>query len=136
MRIFWQDTMRLGLATMDDEHRHVVGLLDGVCVALQRRNLPAAAVAVDHFSQVLADHFASEELLLEQCGGEEADLHRAGHRQTTGLVTQLGAAVQGGGDLAKAEELASELVTHWISRLFREDNDLVIGLSRRASVGK
>lgn len=134
MRIFWQDTMRLGLATLDDEHKRMVGLLDGVCLALQYRDLPTAAQALGQFSDVLNAHFTNEEMLLDQSFNDGAESHRQGHRETIDLVDRLRSAINDDGDLVLAEHLVAELVTQWIRRLFREDSDLVARLKGRPAL--
>ena len=130
MRIFWQDTMRLGLAAVDDEHQHMVSLLDGVCLALMRRDLSAAAAALGEFSQVLTCHFATEEVMLDKMAAEASQQHREVHRHISQMVERLACAVGGDQNLAQAEALAAELVTHWISRLFREDSEMISQMKR------
>ena len=113
----------------------MVALLDSVCLALQDRNLPAAALALDEFSGVLTRHFASEEGFLAQIFAIDADQHRQSHRDTADLVGRLRVAIGGAGDLPLAERLVAELVTEWIRRLFREDNDLVTQLKGTGGPG-
>jgi hemerythrin-like metal-binding protein len=124
MRIFWQDSMNFGLPEVDEEHRRMVGLLDGVCLALYGRDLPAAGRALNHFLEIMLDHFASEERLLTQFSDDEVEHHLEVHRNTTDLVEQLREAIVDDRDLAKAEHLLSELVHRWIRRLFTEDAEL------------
>jgi hemerythrin-like metal-binding protein len=131
MRIFWQDTMCLGLAAVDDEHQHMVSLLDGVCLALMRRDLSAAAAVLAEFSQVLNSHFATEEVMLDQMLAEASQQHREVHRHIGQVVKRLAGAVGDDRNLAEAEALAAELVTHWISRLFREDTEMISHMKRR-----
>lgn len=130
MRIFWQDAMRLGAAAVDEEHEHIVSLLDGVCLALMRRDLSAAASGLAEFSRVLESHFAHEEVLLDQFPAEDTHQHREVHRHISRQVGRLRRAVTDDRDLAEAEALAAELVTHWITRLFREDAEMIGHMKR------
>jgi hemerythrin len=136
MRIFWQESMSLGVAALDDDHRRLVALLDGVCVALQGRNLPAAGDAITEFIEAMALHFASEERLIDQFGGDHDDHHRAGHADTARLVDRLRGAIIDAGDHGLALALAGELITLWITRLFHHDNELVARLKRPRRASK
>jgi hemerythrin len=130
MRIFWQESMCLGVAALDDDHRRLVTLLDQVCLMLQGRNLPGAGVAVEEFTDALILHFANEERLIDQFGGDADDHHRDGHAETLGLVERLREAIIDAADHALALTLAADLIAQWITRLFHHDNDLVRRLKR------
>ncbi len=122
--------MCLGVAALDDDHRRLVTLLDQVCLMLQGRNLPGAGVAVEEFTDALILHFANEERLIDQFGGDADDHHRDGHADTLGLVERLREAIVDAADHALALTLAADLITQWITRLFHHDNDLVRRLKR------
>jgi hemerythrin len=130
MRIFWQESMCLGVPALDDDHRRLVTLLDQVCLTLQGRNLPGAGVAVEDFIDALTLHFANEERLIDQFGGDADDHHRDGHAETMGLVERLREAIVDAADHALTLTLAADLITQWITRLFHHDSDLVRCLKR------
>ncbi|WP_173984515.1 bacteriohemerythrin [Magnetospirillum sp. SS-4] len=128
--------MCLGVPALDDDHRRLVVLLDQVCLALQGRNLPGAGRAVEEFIDALGLHFAHEERLIDQFGGDADERHRDGHAETLGLVERLREAIIDAADHALAITLASDLITQWITRLFHHDSDLVRHLKAPSSAGE
>jgi len=130
MRIFWQDSMALGVPTLDAEHRQLVSLLDSFCVILRYRNLEAAGRAFREFSQAALAHLANEEQLIAQFAHDGAERHLDVHGRTREVIGRLGAAIFDHRDLAAAERLAGEIISTWIRALLSEDVVLAARLKR------
>ncbi|CAA7622495.1 hypothetical protein MCP1_360005 [Candidatus Terasakiella magnetica] len=121
MRIFWQDSMSLGIAALDCEHRELVLLLDQICVAIQSRNIQAGITLLPRFIEVLDSHFLNEEMLIETLRHPEAEDHIAGHRDAVPLVHALISAMTEERDLGQAETAVSTFIAHLFTRLLHQD---------------
>lgn len=121
MRIFWQDSMTLGVPALDCEHRELILLLDRICIAIQSRNIQAGAALLPRLVEILASHFQNEEALIETCRHAEAEDHIAGHRDTIPLVDALISALTEKRDLGLAETAITSFITHLFTRLLHQD---------------
>jgi hemerythrin len=78
----WHEEYALGVAEVDQEHRRLFGAAEKVHeLILHCAGRAAVEAGVGELIQVAADHFASEEALLERTGYPELAGHRSLHRE-------------------------------------------------------
>jgi hemerythrin len=86
----WSDALSVGVASIDDEHRTLVAILNELHDALLERRAPA--VLDDVFQRLIAyteEHFSHEEALLAEHGYPDLVTHRAQHLGLTRRVHEL-----------------------------------------------
>lgn len=103
--IDWKDSFALGIAEVDAEHRELVALINELHAALGRR---AGDDEIKRFlanvHEHIADHFATEERIMQQSGYGEFEQHRADH---TRLLDEIRAMIA---NYAEAYALAPDLL--------------------------
>ncbi|MBP2228527.1 hemerythrin [Azospirillum agricola] len=88
--VAWDETMSVGVAVLDDEHKRLLdlfnGLLDSGITPANREELSALLVSLRDY---VAVHFAREEALMERRHYPDLDAHIAAHRYFAGEVEKL-----------------------------------------------
>lgn len=89
--IAWDKSYEVGDAVLDDQHRHIVDLLNALHNAAAGEGLDTADVILHHVVRFLEHHFDTEEAVMQQIGFPEAAEHAAEHRR---LLKQVGEAAR------------------------------------------
>lgn len=88
--VAWDDQMSVGVDVLDDDHKKLIGMLNGLLrtdVTTKNRDDLAALVAdLREYTHV---HFSREEALMERCGYPDRDEHRQTHRYFVDEVESL-----------------------------------------------
>jgi len=94
----WNSSYSVGVTQIDSQHRHIVGLLNGMHDVMSRGAKPneVAALAQD-LMDYTCYHFAAEEKLMEQAGYEGLAAHREKHAAMKAEVERFLAAARTGG---------------------------------------
>ncbi len=80
-QIPWSPRFEIGVATVDDDHHHLVGLLNCLAEACEASCRTTMLETIGRIEVFLLEHFSREEALLDQCDREHAAQHREEHRQ-------------------------------------------------------
>lgn len=81
MHIEWKKDLELGIEAIDNDHRHLLGLLNRVGEASQRDDRETALAVIHALKHYTRGHFAREEWVMRAIGYEHAQQHREEHRQ-------------------------------------------------------
>lgn len=114
----WVPSFETGLSEVDDHHRHLVTLVNGLADELMKIDGPERSAVVGIY-QELADyavyHFAAEERLMTVAGIDRrhADQHVAEHMQFLSDFTRIHTTL-GEGDPKAAQELM-DFLTSWLT---------------------
>lgn len=79
--IAWSSRFETGVAVIDDDHRHLLGLLNCLAEACEKACRKTTLETIGRIEVFLIEHFAREEALFEKCDYEHAEQHREEHRQ-------------------------------------------------------
>lgn len=80
-QIPWSSRFETGVAEMDDDHRHLLGLLNCLADACGKSCRQSTLEVFARIEVFLLEHFAREEALFDRCDYEQANQHREEHRQ-------------------------------------------------------
>jgi hemerythrin len=92
--VAWADEYSVGNQQIDDQHKHIITLVNAVEIAVSSG---AGAATMDvvfgHLARYLADHFAAEERLMARVSYFDAANHRQQHadctRNSTEIITRI-----------------------------------------------
>lgn len=129
--IEWQEEYRTGVAILDDQHRHLVEIINKFHDALQRgkgsRQMNEILRDLIGYTQ---EHFATEERLLAEAGYEQLKLHQSQHRQLLQKVERFQFEFNGSGKRISNE--MQEFLSYWlVTHILRDDMSYVDCLSGR-----
>lgn len=79
MAVIWTKQLSVGNETLDAEHKRLMGIVNGVEYAIQRRDAPALLRAIKQFMECARAHFENEERFM-QVAGLPLDQHDLAHR--------------------------------------------------------
>jgi hemerythrin len=87
MTIKWRDVLSVGDDRIDDDHRQLFSLINGV-EGLLSSDQPTSSLqrAIDQLKRVTEDHFAREERIMGGISYTQVDLHKRAHGE---LIRQL-----------------------------------------------
>ena len=78
--IEWSDDIKLGMPTIDAEHRRLMDLTNHFLAAAEEEALmPQLAAILDELIEHARSHFQTEERLLDQCSYPQLMAHKAEH---------------------------------------------------------
>lgn len=80
-RISWSARFETGIDLIDDDHRHLIGLLNCLAEACEQSCRKTTLEVLGRIEVFLLEHFAREESLFDKCSCEHAAQHREEHRQ-------------------------------------------------------
>jgi hemerythrin len=87
----WTELMTIGIDWVDEQHQHMVDLLNQLSQAVRANDPIASASLLQQFLQQTRSHFAAEEAYLESLG-TPLSTHRAEHARMLAELTKLEAA--------------------------------------------
>lgn len=115
----WRDDFRLGIESVDHEHRELFALINAAHAAMGE---PRSPIAVGDFlgeiHASIAAHFALEEKVMRERGYDQYAAHKADHEQ---LLDDIRAMMDDNeaGCFAGAETVLAKRLQEWFSRHFR-----------------
>lgn len=95
--IDWNDTLKLGVRSIDQQHQQLVALINQLHEAMsQRRGTEALGEILDELVKYTSSHFAYEEQIFKQHGYRHGAEHMALHLALTKQVLEYRDAFRGG----------------------------------------
>jgi hemerythrin len=119
--IEWKEEYATGVAIIDDQHRHLVEIIDKFHDALQRgkgsRQMNEILKDLIGYTQ---EHFETEERLLAEAGYEQLKLHQSQHRQLLQKVERFQFEFNATGRRITGE--MQEFLAYWlVTHILRDD---------------
>lgn len=112
-RIEWQADYATGVAVVDDQHRHLVDIINKFEDALQKgkgsRQMNEILKDLIGYTQ---EHFAAEEALMAEAGYEGLKLHQSQHRQLMQKIERFQFDFNGAGKRVTTE--VHEFLSYWL----------------------
>jgi methyl-accepting chemotaxis protein len=93
----WDSSLQLGLSQIDDQHKQLVTMVNGLHRAMkQRQTLAVMGGILDRLISYTANHFGTEEKLFKQHRYPEYDAHKKIHEGLVSKVLDLKAKIERG----------------------------------------
>ncbi len=88
--ITWNDTFATGIAKIDDDHRHMMAIVNRIDDALiHGRTRQVDGATLDELAKYAEEHFALEEQLMETAGYAGLAQHKQEHHRARTLLLGL-----------------------------------------------
>jgi hemerythrin-like metal-binding protein len=131
--IAWNDTLLIGVETIDRQHRQLVDILNRLHDALQHgvqpRDITRALSDVKGYTQY---HFSAEERLMQESAYPELEAHIQLHRAFQTKLAQLEADATGGKVMVNIRLLL--LLKDWLAHhILEPDKDFGVFYARRTA---
>lgn len=90
MSIAWRDAMNIGEASIDDDHKHLVDMINAFEISISGKieHRKVAAILLGLF-EYTADHFKREEEIQQKVRYPYFESHRRSHRDVLKKLTEL-----------------------------------------------
>lgn len=125
MGIAWRDAMTTGVAGLDADHKHLIGLINAVGDALGGKNSVTIGKALVELQKYVELHFAREEKVFVALNLPEIEAHRKLHRELTAKVQVLDAkfkAAESDVERQKVGMVLNNFLQEWlVSHILKED---------------
>lgn len=113
----WKPEYSVGIASMDDEHREMIGMINGVYARLgASSNAAEIEVCLEEILTTISAHFALEERIMRDASYGEYEDHKEDHEdlldEIRDLMDDFLADAENGG------RLLEEGLSSWFSRHF------------------
>ncbi|OAN46681.1 hypothetical protein A6A04_06140 [Paramagnetospirillum marisnigri] len=128
MTMSWRDSLSVGLAEVDEDHRAMFALAGVMAAAVEAGDLMALDRAMQTLVGGLADHFSREERILAARGDKRLARHRASHDTTLErfiLLRRRFILAEAAADKCRVAAEAHDFLTGWlVPHIAAEDTDL------------
>ena len=121
-RLEWRDDFATGVASVDYEHRELIGLLNGILERLETGEGKDAVV--DFLGEVnarIAAHFALEEQIMRQRNYDQYDDHKADHERLLDDIREIMDAYEDDTYLERREAFAERLKDWFVEHFKTKD---------------
>ncbi|MBK8167280.1 MAG: bacteriohemerythrin [bacterium] len=120
-RIEWKAEYETGVALIDEQHRHLVEIINRFEEALQKgKGSRQANEILNDLTGYTQEHFATEERLLAEAGYPHLKLHQSQHRQLLQKVERFQFEYNAAGRRITAE--LHEFLGYWlVNHILRDD---------------
>ncbi len=89
MTVHWNESLAIGVASIDAQHRELFTRIESFEAALERSDTSGITDAFDFLRSYAAIHFADEERLMREGAFPAQEEHRAEHREFTARLEAL-----------------------------------------------
>lgn len=111
----WSDDIRLGVPSIDAEHRHLLELTNDFLTAARGEALmPQLAAILGELIEHSRAHFLAEERLLDQCGYPQLAAHKAEHARLLMEAQQLHARFSLPEESFRLTMETAQYLQHWL----------------------
>jgi len=111
----WNDSYSVRVRQIDEQHKHLLGILNGLHEAMLRGGDRAEVMALaENLLAYTEKHFAAEENLMAQAGYPGLTEHRARHRNMTDKTRALLKAAKLGGPTVSMQMMA--FLKGWLAK--------------------
>jgi hemerythrin len=124
-RIEWNDSMNIGIGSIDEQHKKLVDALNQLNDAVHEDS-PSYRIEyiLDFLLEYVRSHFRYEETLFEDYGFPNQDAHIAEHRAFSHRILEMNEIFRTGGGI-KAADLVRTL-SNWIrDHIERSDREYI-----------
>jgi hemerythrin len=129
--IEWNDSIVLGVPSIDEDHKKLVEMLNELFVACFASQGPTVLGGiVDRLVDYTKYHFKREERLLKEAGYEWLDGHVAEHEKMIGEVEEIQKELQGGSSHQLSNDTL-KFLHHWLTDHIKSE-DMEFGPLLRA----
>jgi len=133
-RIEWNDFLSVGHAKIDEDHKHLLEILNRLADSEERRKRDVVAKAVNDMAAYASEHFAREEELMKAINYPLLAEHTERHKELTAKVAAWQRKLTGrwhpwhGGTFFA-------VLAHWLVSHILDDDRLVADFRRTGRVG-
>jgi hemerythrin len=116
-RIFWDDSLSVGIDIIDSQHKVWIERYNNVVTAIGSLGATAPVVStLDFLLEYTETHFATEEALMEEAGYRGLDGHKAKHEELRQAVADLGSDFEEEGSTYILGDAVETLLGNWLIR--------------------
>ena len=113
----WKSEFSVGIQSMDDEHRQMIGLINSVYVELNgRADRDSIEQFLGELYNAIAGHFALEERFMRESGYAEYEAHKDDHENLLDQIRDMMDAFDD--DSESGFALLEERLSDWFGRHF------------------
>ncbi len=113
----WKPEYSVGIASMDDEHQEMIGMINGVYAQLgQSAGKDDIEACLEEIFATISAHFALEERIMRDAGYEEYEDHKEDHEDLLDEIRDL--MDEFVGDAEVGGQVLEERLSAWFSRHF------------------
>lgn len=128
LTIKWTDDCELGVEAIDNQHKHLIELMNQLALAIDKRkraeDVGEDLVAIaDELGRYMDEHFNDEEVLYRENGIDTTE-HEKLHKDFIFRLRQSRDALIKGTDLRELLEVYRELLSWFMDHIKIEDKDL------------
>lgn len=87
--INWNDNYKIGIKSIDKQHKHFVGLLNTLYEYIESRHTERIPEFIDELTSYADEHFKLEEEYFDKYNYEDADVHKAAHMELRLKIQEL-----------------------------------------------
>jgi len=130
-RIIWKKEYRIGVDTIDEQHRHLFKMLSDLEFSLPQGVVnPVVGKTLKKIVDYIQNHFRDEEAFMEQIQFPETETHKKAHVKLTNDVKDILLKLKDGGNFTALELM--EFLREWVTRhILQEDAQIGKFYSRR-----
>lgn len=113
----WKSEYSVGIASMDDEHREMIGMINGVYAQLSDSSEAVEIEAcLEEIFTTISGHFALEERIMREAGYKEYEDHKDDHEDLLDEIRDLMDDFLA--DTEKGGRLLEDGLSTWFSKHF------------------
>jgi len=87
--IKWNDNYKIGIKSIDKQHKHFVGLLNTLYEYIESRHTEKIPEIIDELTSYAEQHFKLEEEYFKKYNYEGADIHTAAHNELRAKIKEF-----------------------------------------------
>ena len=85
----WDETLSVGVAELDDQHKTLIGLINEAYEAIQKHDERMGNELIDKMHDYAKVHFATEEGYMRECGFPQREAHKFLHAKFNSEVEKF-----------------------------------------------
>lgn len=87
--IKWDDNYKIGVKSIDKQHKHFVGLINTLYEYIESRHTERIPEIINDLSSYADEHFKLEEKYFDEFNYIDSDIHKAAHKELRVKVQEL-----------------------------------------------
>lgn len=88
-KLIWKDEYSVNVKEIDEQHKHLVGIINNLVDAVSSPNKETIADIIDQIIQYKTTHFATEEKYFHEFNYEDTKEHEARHHEFSQRIQEL-----------------------------------------------
>jgi len=138
IRLDWLPTFEIGVESIDDAHRQLFAMANGIHAAIAKHDRDASRIAIESFIATVEKHFTDEEKFLVEIDYVDTETHKGYHKLLLDKAKRLKRVWDGAMEEGKIEGCYNEVIAFLIDDIVRGDKQFKsyldqIGLTREAA---